>query len=152
MEIPSYLLEILRVHGLGPLAVLHDAVAQGLDPPERVELYLKASEYFWEEGLRLINAGDLRQGGEKIWNSVVQLVKAVAEARRWPHDTHRLVWAAVRRISQELGDREVVKLFAQVEQLHVNFYEGHLERWDVDVFVEAAKTLREKLGAALGGR
>ncbi|WP_167828075.1 hypothetical protein [Thermoproteus tenax] len=41
-----------------------------------------------------------------------------------------------------------MKLFAQVEQLHVNFHEGHLERWDVDVFIEAAKTPREKLGAA----
>ncbi|MEZ0248098.1 MAG: PaREP1 family protein, partial [Thermoproteus sp.] len=100
----------------------------------------EASEEFWREGTQLIERGDLRQESEKIWNSVVQAVKAYAESRGLPHDSHQLIWAAVRRLSKEAP--RAVLLFAAVEQLHVNFYEGHLEREDVDELVKAAAELR----------
>jgi len=92
-----------------------------------------------------VKSGELRQGGEKVWNSVVQLVKAVAERRGWRHDSHHLVWACLRRIANELGDRSILLLFAAVEQLHVNFYEGHLGVEEVEEFVKAAGALRERL-------
>jgi len=38
-----------------------------------------------------VKSGELKQGGEKVWNFVVQLVKAVAERRGWRHDSHHLV-------------------------------------------------------------
>ncbi|MEM1598549.1 MAG: PaREP1 family protein [Pyrobaculum sp.] len=122
-------------------ALLLELVTQLLDPPARVEAYLEASEEFWREGLQLIEKGDVRQGGEKIWNAVVQMVKAYAESHGLPHDSRRPTWAAVRRLSRE--EPRSVLLFAAVEQLHVNFYEGHLEREDVEKLVEAAAELRE---------
>ncbi|MEL9990851.1 MAG: PaREP1 family protein [Thermoproteus sp.] len=121
-------------------ALLLELVAQVLDPPARVEAYLEASEEFWREGLQLVERGDVRQGGEKIWNAVVQMVKAYAESHGLPHDSHRLIWAAVRRLSRE--EPRSILLFAAVEQLHVNFYEGHLEREDVEKLVEAAAEFR----------
>jgi PaREP1/PaREP8 domain containing family protein len=51
----------------------------------------------------------------------------------------------VRRIATETGDEEAIKLFAAVEQLHVNFYEGHLDRFDFEVLKKAAAELRDKL-------
>lgn len=122
-------------------SLLLELVAQVLDPPARVEAYLEASEEFWREGLQLIEKGDVRQGGEKIWNAVVQMVRAYAESHGLPHDGRRPTWAAVRRLSRE--EPRSVLLFAAVEQLHVNFYEGHLEREDVEKLVEAAAELRE---------
>ena len=147
MMLPQYIIDAIRKKAPGedPIEYIHRLVEKELDPGDRAEYYLRASEYFWEEGVKLVERGDLRQGGEKIWNSVVQLVKAVAERRGWRHDTHHLVWAAVRNIAKELRDRNILTLFAAVEQLHVNFYEGHLGEEEVKEFANAAATLREKL-------
>ncbi|MEL9991895.1 MAG: PaREP1 family protein [Thermoproteus sp.] len=147
MEIPKFLEEVLvkKAGDRDPLAYLLELLEKELDPNDRYEVYVKSSEWFWEEGLELMKRGDLRQAGEKIWNSVVQAVKAVAERRGWRHDSHRLVWAAVRRISQERGDPAYVERFAAVEQLHVNFYEGHLEEYDVKILANLAGELRRSL-------
>ena len=82
-----------------PVAYLYRLVEETLDPSERVDFYVESSEHFWREGLELVEKGELRQGSEKIWNSVVQLVKAAAEKKGLKHHTHRLVWATVRKIA-----------------------------------------------------
>jgi len=145
--LPPYIVKLLEERGVDPVAYVTELVLREVDPSDRERLYEESSEYFWTEGLSLVEKGELRQGGEKIWNSVVQLVKAIAESRGWRHDSHRLVWVILRKIAEESGDREVIALFAQVEQLHVNFYEGHLSRVEMDVFIDAARKLREKLKA-----
>lgn len=128
--------------GKDPDAYLLELLSADMDPAERFEAYINASEYFWREGLRLLEV-DVRQASEKLWNSVVQLVKAYAERRGLPHDSHRLIWRAVRELARE--DDEIITLFAAVEQLHVNFYEGHLEREDVEKLAKDAERLREKI-------
>jgi len=145
--LPEFIVEAIRkkAPGVDPVEYVHGLIEREIDPGERVDFYLKSSDWFWEEGLRLVKSGELRQGGEKVWNSVVQLVKAVAERRGWRHDSHHLVWACLRRIANELGDRSILLLFAAVEQLHVNFYEGHLGVEEVEEFVKAAGALRERL-------
>jgi PaREP1/PaREP8 domain containing family protein len=72
-------------------AYLLEHLSRDVDPGERVEMYLAASRRFWEEGMRLLEAGDVRQASEKLWNAVVQAVKAYAEAAGLPHDSHRLI-------------------------------------------------------------
>jgi hypothetical protein len=108
--------------GEDPEAYLLELLSRDVDPGERVEMYLAASRWFWEEGMRLLEAGDVRQVSEKLWNAVVQAVKAYAEATGMPHDSRRLIWAAVRRLAR--NNAEILTLFAAVEQLHINFYEG----------------------------
>jgi hypothetical protein len=121
-------------------AFLLELLAREADPPERVETYLAASEWFWREGLRLLSLGDLRQASEKIWNAVVQALKAYAEVTGLPHDSHRLIWAVVRRLARDKP--ELITMFAAVEQLYINFYEGHLERGDIEALLKAAESVR----------
>jgi predicted metal-dependent hydrolase len=143
--LPEFIIRELERRGLDPVAYVVELIAERVaDPSERARLYLKSADYFWREGLAL-EGRDLRQTGEKLWNSIIQLIKAVAETRGLRHDSHRLVWAVVRRVATETGDEEVIKLFAAVEQLHINFYEGHLERADFEVLKRAAAELRDKL-------
>jgi hypothetical protein len=49
-----------------PEAYLLELLSGGVDPGERVEMYLAASRWFWEEGMRLLEAGDVRQASEKL--------------------------------------------------------------------------------------
>jgi len=37
----------------------------------------------------------------------------------------------------------------ELEQLHINFYEGHLDKWDVERLTEAAAKLRKALFGVL---
>ncbi|MFZ8842135.1 MAG: PaREP1 family protein [Pyrobaculum sp.] len=136
--------------GEDPEVYLLEHLSRDVDPGERVEMYLAASRWFWEEGMRLLEAGDVRQASEKLWNAEVQAVKAYAEATDMPHDSHRLIWAAVRRLARD--NAEVLMLFAAVEQLHINFYEGHLERDDVEHLAKKAKHIIEYVEGLLGRR
>jgi len=136
--------------GKDPEAYLLELLSRDVDPGERVEMYLAASRRLWEEGTGLLEAGDVRQASEKLWNAVVQSVKAYAEAVGMPHDSHRLIWAAVRRLARD--NAEVLTLFAAVEQLHINFYEGHLEKSDVEHLAKKAKHIIEYVEGLLGGR
>jgi len=60
------------------------------------------------------------------------------------HDSHGLIWAVIRKIAAEAEDGEVIKLFAAVEQLHINFYEGHLDKFDFEVLKKVATELKRQ--------
>ncbi|MFP3348821.1 MAG: PaREP1 family protein [Thermoproteus sp.] len=49
-------------------------------------MYLAAPRRLWEEGTELLEAGDVRQASERLWNAVVQSVKAYAEVAGMPHE------------------------------------------------------------------
>ena len=41
-------------------------LSRDVDPGERVEMYPAASRWFWEEGMRLLAAGDVRQANFRV--------------------------------------------------------------------------------------
>jgi acyl-CoA reductase-like NAD-dependent aldehyde dehydrogenase len=98
--------------------------------------------------MRLLEAGDVRQASEKLWNAVVQAVKAYAEVAGMPHDSDRLIWAAVRRLARD--NAEVLTLLVAVEQLRINLYEGHLEKDDVEHLAKKARHIIEYVDGLLG--
>ena len=69
-------------------------------------------------------AGDLRQASEKGWGATAQIVKAIADRRGWEHKTHRHIWVAVRRLTDENPSMGLTRLFRVANHLHSNFYEN----------------------------
>lgn len=47
--------------------------------------------------------GNRLQAGEKAWGAVVQPMKAIAEQRGWPHESHRDVREVVSQVALEYG-------------------------------------------------
>ena len=90
---------------------------------------------------------DLLQASEKGWGAAAQAVKAVAEARGWPHDGHRQLFTTINRLAQETGDRRLSMLFHVANALHVNFYDGLMPRETVEDGVSQVAELVEKLEA-----
>ena len=88
---------------------------------------------------------DLQQASEKGWGAAVQMVKAVSEARGWRHNGHRQLWTGVKRLADELGDRQILALFGAADSLHTNFYEGWLPREAVEIYLGQVGELLEKL-------
>lgn len=74
---------------------------------------------------------DLEQASERGWGAAAQFAKAAAEQRDWPHGQHRQLFGVVRRLSDEVGERDLQVQFGLASDLHANFYEGFLEQEDV---------------------
>jgi hypothetical protein len=120
-------------------------VAERLDPPERVEAYLRLHEKYLREAEELYQRGDLVQAGEKYWGAVAALLNAVAEKRGWEHHSHRDYAVAVERLYEETRDRELVVGFRMAEGLHANYYHNFMRREGFELHREAVLKLVEKL-------
>ncbi len=94
--------------------------------------------------------GDLLQASEKGWGAAAEMVKAVAEARGWPHTTHRDLWRVVNRVAEEAGDRQMRVHFHTAGSLHMNFYEGWLPQEAVEDGLSQVEELLRKLGGLAG--
>jgi len=123
---------------------LAELVAERLDPPNRVKVYVELAERYLAEAEELYARGDLLQAGEKYWGAVAALLNAVAEKRRRPHYTHRDYAVLIDELYEETGDRELVVWFSMAERLHANFFMGKRQ---FDLHREAVLKLVEKLKA-----
>lgn len=94
--------------------------------------------------------GDLLQASEKGWGAATEMVKCVAEARSWPHDTHRDLWQAVNRLADGAEDRQMRVHFHAAGSLHTNFYEGWLPREAVEDGLSQVEELLRKLDSLAG--
>jgi len=99
-------------------------VAERLDPPDRVKVYVELAEKYLAEAEELYKKGDLLQAGEKYWGAIAALLNAVAEKRRRPHYTHRDYAVLIDELYEETGDRELVVWFGMAERPHANFFMG----------------------------
>ena len=128
---------------------LVELLSARLDPPERVQLYLKLHEKYLREAEDLYARGDLLQAGEKYWGAATALLNAIAERRGWEHYSHRDYNVIIRRLYEETGDKELVIGFRMAEGLHANFYHNYMGPKDFQLHREAALKLIEKLKSLL---
>ena len=92
---------------------------------------------------------DLRQASEKGWGAASQIVKAVADARGWDHKGHAQLFKAVGLLADEHEDDEIRDLFSSANDLHINFYDGYLERREVAVRLDRVTRFVNKIDAIL---
>ena len=130
---------------------LLELLAERLDPPQRVEIYLKLHERYLQEAEQLYAKGDLPQAGEKYWGAVTVLLNAIAERRGLPHYSHRDYAELIETLYEETKDRDLVVWFSLAERLHANFYRNLMEREGFDLHKEAVLKLVEKLRAFVAG-
>ena len=107
--------------------------------------YIEQSQVFMRQAQEELQKGDLRQASEKGWGAAAQMIKAVAESRRWPHSEHRLLLGTVGRLVEETRDKELMMLFDSASELHRAFYEGHIGILGVDMRLRLVETLLERL-------
>jgi len=89
--------------------------------------------------------GDLIQASEKGWGAAAQAVKAAAEHRGWPHQSHGALFDVARRLAGETGDRRIHELFGGASSLHQNFYEHWMSAETVSDYLDSVGELVAKL-------
>ena len=104
--------------------------------------YLDAARELLSKAFVELEAGDTRQVSEKGWGAAAQMVKALAEARGWKHDSHAALFNAIDRIVLETGNKPIRTRFAMASSLHQNFYENwRSEAYVLDGLIEVRNFL-----------
>ena len=107
--------------------------------------YRAASYELLRQAAQELEAGDVRQASEKGWGAAAQMIKAVAENRSWPHNSHSRLYEAANQLAQESGDREIRLLFNAAGNLHVNSYENWVTPEVVSIGLTDVELLLAKL-------
>ena len=107
--------------------------------------YTAQAQRFLQQAQEELQKGDLRQASEKGWGAAAQMIKAVADGRRWPHGEHGLLREAVGKLVEETRDEELVMLFDAAGELHRAFYEGNIGPFGVSLRLCSVETFLEKL-------
>ena len=100
----------------------------------RIHKHLEIAAEYWGKCPVYLEAGDLRQAGEKGWGTLAQLTKVVATLRGWDHFDHVAIREAVQAVAAEMpGDAEHIRDgLNAAHALHGNFYESYLTRQQTD--------------------
>ena len=128
-----------------------DLIAEKLDPPRRVEVYLKLSEDYLRSGEELYSKGDLTQAGEKYWGAVTVLLNAIGELRGWDHYSHRDYDVIIGKLYKEIRDKSLLIDFRMAEALHANFYHNFMDKEEFEVHRQAVLELINKLREIIKG-
>jgi len=77
------------------------------------------------------DAGDRRQGSEKLYGAATQVVIAAAKQRDWQFRSHRATKNAVTRLEAEYGDPLITAGFLAAEKFHKNFFHDEMEDYEI---------------------
>ena len=95
----------------------------------------------WDE----LDKKDLCQASEKGWGAAAQMVKAVASARGWRHESHRQLLLSVKMLARENSEVELWMPFGGAQMLHANFYDDFMDAEDVLAHLQRASSFVETL-------
>ena len=120
-----------------------ELLSTDLDSKAKVELYSLLSKEYLMESEELTNKGNIKEAGERLWNSTFSLLCALGENMGVQHAGYR----DVRLIAEELAkqDSEIPYLLDNAEVLHSNFYHNFLSERSFSERKKRALTLLEKL-------
>jgi hypothetical protein len=143
----AWLSELAQEAGWSREDLIEELKSVDADPSSRVKRYEELFEKYRREALELVGK-DSRQAGEKMWGAVTALIKLHAAKKgvpiiHWDHGKlHSYVNNNVEREDRELFQR----LLLTAEELHVHFYEGHLDESSFKEYFSKVAELIEKVG------
>jgi uncharacterized protein (UPF0332 family) len=112
--------------------------------------YHKLNDKYLRDAEDLLQKGDFVQASEKFWGAAAEMVKAMAAKRGKEIRSHEGIYSFVDKLSEELNDPELLRLFGLASALHQNFYENWLSPKMVANYGEAVKELVAKLSRETG--
>ena len=113
--------------------------------------YAEQSRIFLGQAYRELEQDDLRQASEKGWGAAAQIVKAAADARGLDHASHGLLFAAVRDLVAEAHEDGLRIQFYIANELHMNFYEGRMDRNEVASNLDQVSQFVDKVETLVSG-
>ena len=98
-----------------------------------VEDYTAQALKFLAQSEAEFDAGDDRQGAEKLYEAATQAVIAAAKQRGWGYRSHRDNKNATRRLADEYDDPFLASGFNSAERFHIHFHHGDMEEYEIAI-------------------
>ncbi len=95
-------------------------------------------------------AGDTRQGAEKLYGAACQVVMAAAKQRGWAFRSHRDNKNTAIRLANEYGDLFLSAGFTAAERFHIHFFHGDMEDYEIDANRPDVSAYVRRLAALVG--
>lgn len=121
------------------------------DPEMSALEHARAARDFLAASDREFDAGDYRQGSEKLYGAATQAVSAVCRQRGWAYDNRRAMKLAVAEIAREQGELLIVGGFSAAENFHRNFIQDYMEDYERDAECPAVRHFVNLLLALVDG-
>jgi len=143
IKIPKKLYEKVKKIGvdINELVFMILAEKLKLDPLEILKARLELAEKFWEEAKQYLEKGDSIQASEKMYKTVEECIKALAQHYNTPEYRKALKegrwWTQLlgktsRRIARQLNEPKIEYVWAIAYDIHVwGFHEAKYEVEDV---------------------
>ena len=103
------------------------------DKEKSVEEYAAQSLKFLAQSDAEFEAGDDRQGAEKLYGAATQAVIAAAKQRGWGYRSHRANKNTTARLAVQYEDQSLATGFAAAEKFHIHFHHGDMEDYQIAV-------------------
>lgn len=150
VSIPEKICEKLKsvaeVQGVSVELYALSLIVESVDPTSLAESYWEASQNLMRQARDELAKGDLRQAGEKAWDTVALALKCLAYKREGLRlSSHGELWEYVGKLVEEIYDGGLGRLWRSVSSMHVNFYEGWATEKHVKGAIEDAEIFIEKV-------
>ena len=99
--------------------------------PDTIAQCVDQAVAFLAQSDREFDAGDRRQGSEKLYGAATQAVIAAAQQRGWQYRSHRATKNAVIRLESEYQDPLLIAGFLAAEKFHKNFFHDEMEDYEI---------------------
>ena len=96
-----------------------------------VQEYITDANEYWRVAALEFDAGDDRQGAEKLYGAACAAVEAVSLLHNWPCGRHRLMKQNVRRLREMHGDSIFTEGFLAAEKFHAHFFHNIMEDYEI---------------------
>ncbi len=81
------------------------------------------STVLYDEAMVALDAGDLVQASEKLWEAAEQALKSIAKSRGWKHESDRDLYKIMSGLRMEIDSRELRGGFDAACHLHFNIFD-----------------------------
>ena len=99
--------------------------------PDTIAQCVDQAVAFLAQSDREFDAGDRRQGSEKLYGAATQAVIAAARQRGWQYRSHRATKNAVIQLESEYQDPLLIAGFLAAEKFHKNFFHDEMEDYEI---------------------
>ena len=106
-----------------------------------IEKHTRLALKMMEDAQQEIAAGDLTQGGEKLWGATSQALKAYCERHGLPHGRYHHRRQALLDLAERLDNPFIRATFGLAQACHGNFYNDSLEQEDLDTYLPDIREL-----------
>ena len=110
-------------------------------PDSPTEKHTRLALKMLDDAQQEIAAGDLTQGGEKLWGATSQALKAYCESHGLPHGKYHHRRQALLDLAERLDNSSIRLAFAAAQSCHANFYNDHLYQEDLNTYLPDIREL-----------